>query len=386
MGKVRDVVVVGGGPAGLHAASRLAASGLDVVLLEGQSRIGERAICSGVIGEEAFQRFNLPTRSVLTNIHCIQAISPAGNKLEHKTTSRLARVVDKGEFNRSLGERALAAGVEIRLGQRVQGIELEKHGVGLRICSLRGDSEILKARVAVIASGVDCSLNRALGLGRPREFLAAIQADVALPPNGNKTLPTKVYVGRAVAPGAFGWEIPLGKGSMRVGVMTTRNPKPYFMALLHRIAPGVEASQVKICQKGIAQVPRGRCVTDRVLAVGGAAGHVKTSTGGGIYYGLMSAEFAADVILRAFQKGHFTARAFTDFERYWRTEFGSELLVGCFARKLAAGFSDGQIERMFAAANATDLLGRLNGGLKFDWHKSALLTTLGSLLPIPARR
>ena len=165
--------------------------------------------------------------------------------------------------------------------------------------------------------------------------------------------------------------------------MTTCDPKRYFVSLLHQITRTVDESQVKICQKPIAQAPVGRCATDRILAVGEAAGHVKTSTGGGIYYGLLSAEFAAEVILRAFQKGHFSAHAFADFERYWRTALGGELLVGYYARQLAGSLSDGQIERIFEAANAGHLLARLDGRLKFDWHRRALLATLRSLLGLP---
>jgi hypothetical protein len=33
--------------------------------------------------------------------------------------------------------------------------------------------------------------------------------------------------------------------------------------------------------------------------------------------------------------------------------------------------------------NATDLLARLNGRLKFDWHHHALLATLRALLTLP---
>ena len=55
-------------------------------------------------------------------------------------------------------------------------------------------------------------------------------------------------------------------------------------------------------------------------------------------------------------------------------------MVGYFARKLASHFTDRQIDRFFDAANATNLLVRLNGKLKFDWHHRALLSTLRALL------
>ena len=151
----------------MYAAYLLAKAGLQVVLLEAQTRIGERAICSGVLGEEAFARFDLPNRAVLAKIDCIQAISPQGRVLEHRTAAPLARVIDKGLFNRDLGERALAAGVEIRLGRKVDALEIGRQSVLVRFLSPEEGRKTLKARVAVIAMGVNCFLNRTLGLAQP---------------------------------------------------------------------------------------------------------------------------------------------------------------------------------------------------------------------------
>jgi geranylgeranyl reductase family protein len=378
---MRDVVVVGAGPAGIHAASRLAEAGLSVALVEGQARIGERAICSGVIGEEGFTQFDLPSETIQTSIHCIQAISPQGRVLEHGGDGPLARVINKREFNRALGKRALAAGVDIHLGRWVDSLEVEKHSVSVRFRSPQGGEAALKARLAVITTGVNCALNQALGLVRPRQFLRALQVEISLP-NHDASLATRVYVGRSIAPGAFGWEIPLGYGRVRVGLMTHQDPEPFFVNLLRRVAPSVEVSSLHVMRKGIAQAPLGRCVRERVMAAGEAAGHVKTTTGGGIYYGMLSAELAAEVIVRAFRKGDFSSGQLADFERYWRSAFGHELLVGYFARKLASQFSDAQIEALFQAVQASDLLRRLNGRLKFDWHQKALLTTIRSLLSV----
>lgn len=382
MGTLRDVAVVGAGPAGLHAAYRLAAAGLDVVLLEAQRRIGEGAICSGVIGEEAFERFALPTHPVTVEIHSIQAISPADRILEHRNGVPLARVVDKGEFNRALAERATAASAEIRLGRRVESLEFDRDSVALCAGCAQGGDERLEARVVVVASGVNCSLNRSLGLVRPSQLLRALQADVDLPASVAGA-PTRVYVGQRVAPGAFGWQIPLRDGKVRVGIMTTGDPKPYFSALLRRISEPLDQSRVESCQKGIAQAPRGPCVRDRLLVIGEAAGHVKTSTGGGIYYGLLSADLAANVILRAFRGGDFTAAALSDFERYWRTAFGGELLVGYFARRVASRLPDPMIEKIFEMAHAGRVLSRMNGDLQFDWHRKAILATVNMFFLIP---
>jgi geranylgeranyl reductase family protein len=379
---LKDVVVIGAGPAGIHAAYLLAQAGLDVVLFEAQSRVGDRVVCSGVVGDEAFPRFDLPTQPILSDIRCIQAISPGGKKLEHRTDAPLAQVIDKAEFNRSLAQRAVKAGVELQLGCWVNSLQVEKHSVEIQYRHMEAGPASLRAQVAVITTGVNGSLNQALGLAHPRQFLRAVQAEMSLPPNGHGNA-TRVFVGQGVAPGAFGWEIPLGNNRWRVGLMTEDNPDPYFAKLVQRIAPQTDISTLRIDRKGIAQAAVGRCVTERVIAAGEAAGHIKTTTGGGIYYGLLSAELVADVLIRAFGSKNFSARTLGEFERYWRSTFGNELMVGYFARKLASHFTDGQIDRFFDAANASNLLGRLNGKLKFDWHHRALLATLRSLLTLP---
>jgi len=234
---MRDVAVIGAGPAGLYAAYRLASAGLGVAVLDAQERVGDNAVCSGVIGEEAFRRFGLPSRPVLNSIYCLRAVSPAGRSLEYRSPTPLARVVDKAEFNRDLASLARAAGAELHSGRLVEAVAPEDHGAILRFRSRLGAREKIRARVAVIASGVGGALNGALGLVKPREFLRAVQADIPLGRDGAMN-PTEIYVGRSVAPGAFGWKIPLGHGRVRVGLMSWEEPRPYFSALLQRVAPG----------------------------------------------------------------------------------------------------------------------------------------------------
>ena len=302
--------------------------------------------------------------------------------MEHRTEVPLAQVIDKAAFNRALAERAVNAGVELRLGCWVNSLQVEKHSVEVQYRHTESGPSSLRAQAAIITTGVNGSLNHALGLAHPRQFLRAAQAEMSLSPNGHGTA-TRVFVGQGVAPGAFGWEIPLGNNRWRVGLMTEDNPDPYFVKLVQRVAPHIDISTLRIDRKAIAQAAVGRCVAERVIAAGEAAGHIKTTTGGGIYYGLLSAELVADVLTRAFRNKNFSARTLGEFERYWRSSFGNELMVGYFARKLASHFTDGQIDKFFDAANASDLLVRLNGKLKFDWHHRALLATLRSLMTLP---
>jgi geranylgeranyl reductase family protein len=362
----------------LYAAYRLASAGLGVTVLDAQERIGENALCSGVIGEEAFKRFGLPVRPVLNRIYCLRAVSPAGKTLEYRSPTPLARVVDKAEFNRDLASLARSAGAELCTGRLVEAIAREAPGAIVQFRLRQGASGKMRARVAVIASGVGGSLNGALGLVKPREFLRAVQADIPLGKDGASN-PTEVYVGRSVAPGAFGWKIPLGRGRVRVGLMCQEDPQPYFNALMRRVAPGLDRGEAKVRQKAIGQMPVGNCIADRIVTIGEAAVHVKTSTGGGIYFGLLSAEMAAEVILCAFKKGDFSINTLSEFERYWHSAFGIELWTGYLARRLAARLSDSLVDKAFERAKGIDLLGGLNGNLNFDWHRKAIMASVRGL-------
>lgn len=375
---MNDSIIVGAGPAGLHLAYQLSAAGLKVTIVDAQSYIGEHAVCSGVIGAEAFSRFGLPTRSLVTKIHTFRAVSPNGQTLEHHSTLPLARVVDKAEFNRDLAALCLNSGVNFQMGQYVDLVQQEKKSVTVTCRSRNGETTKLRGRVAVIASGVNGMLTRKLGLVKPREFLRAVQADIVLG-NDGAAQPTEIYVGRRVAPGGFGWKIPLDGGRYRVGVMCSSAAKPYFQPLLARIAPEVPSDSVQLSAKAIAQVPVGRTVAERVLVIGEAAGHVKTSTAGGIYFGLLSAEFASQVLLDAFRRSSFSSQILGEFERYCQSAFGKEILFGYLARKMAGRFPDAFIERTFTKAKTVDFFGKLSGSLKFDWHQQAILAGIRTL-------
>jgi digeranylgeranylglycerophospholipid reductase len=376
------VAVVGAGPAGLHAAYSLSSIGWEVAVLDAQVRVGERTVCSGVIGEEAFRRFDLPPSSVLNYTRHFRAISPAGSVVEYRSPESLARIVDKSRFNQDLAEKAKGSGTRILGDRSVENIEVQPDSAVVTSRRSDGSVEKLRAEVALIAAGGNIGLNARLGMVKPQEFLRAAQADIDWGTDGAAD-PTDVFLGRAIAPGGFGWRIPLGNGRVRIGVMTNSDPRPHFSALLRRVAPGLDSSRVRVSLKAISQRPRGRCTADRVMVIGEAAGHVKTSTGGGIYYGLLSAEMAVHVLSRALQSGRPTAAKLHEFERLWRSSLGPEILIGFVGRKLACHLPDGVLERAFDRFARTDLIDSLGGVLSFDWHQKAIIASLRHLFAVP---
>jgi len=75
------------------------------------------------------------------------------------------------------------------------------------------------------------------------------------------------------------------------------------------IAQGkITSAETKITYGGIPLNPLPKTYRERMIAVGDAAGQVKPTTGGGIYYGLLCADMAAEVIHGAYEATTFRGR------------------------------------------------------------------------------
>ena len=81
--KEYDVIIVGGGPSGLTAASFLAERGYDVALFDLSEELGKDVVCSGVISQEAFEKYNLPESTIVASLREADLISPSGNTIPY---------------------------------------------------------------------------------------------------------------------------------------------------------------------------------------------------------------------------------------------------------------------------------------------------------------
>jgi len=377
MEKRSDVLVIGGGPSGLRVAGRLAGKGLDVRVLEKKAAVGQNVVCTGIVGKEAFGRFGLDSGPVIQEICDVRLVSPFGTSLSYRHPRPFACVVDREKFDAAIAAAAVSAGAVVSLESRVDDLVIEPGGVRAKV-KTDGDGEAWhSAAMAVIACGVDNGLQKKAGLSYPRDFLQGAQAEV--PARGGE--PTTIFVGRRVAPGAFAWSVPAGDKA-RVGLLTRKDPKVLLQSLLGTIgadAGAGPAGEVQIRRKAIAQGLLARTAGDRVLSVGEAAGQVKTTTGGGISYGLFCADLAAEAILGCFDRSSFSAAALAGYESGWRKALQREITVGYYTRRMCARLSDGQVEGLFHLAQTDGIMPIIRETADFDWHSGLIAALLQRL-------
>jgi flavin-dependent dehydrogenase len=123
--------------------------------------------------------------------------------------------------------------------------------------------------------------------------------------------------------------------------------------------------------------PVARTYADRVVAVGDAAGLVKPTTGGGIYYGMLSGAFAAEVLDEGLRGDRLDAGTLRRYEHVWRRHLGPEIRAGAAFRRIAQNLSDESIDALIALGRANGVVPILQRTAAFNWHRKAAVALLG---------
>ncbi len=373
---MRDVVVVGAGPAGAVTARELAERGQDVLVLEEHDVVGAPVHCTGLLGAEAMAEFDLPSRLVLATAGTARFWGSTGQSVPVRSARVNAVVIDRFELDRHLVAQAEAAGAAVACGQRVEGIAVDASGVSITV---RGSDRPIRARACVLACGANYRFHRQLGLGLPNVFLQSAQVEVPFP----EMAEIEVRFGREVAPSGFAWMVPLRRDGVphaRLGLMSETRSRERFEAFVGSIVDRAGGAVGPIPPPRRKMLPLGpvrRSYADRVLAVGDAAGLVKPTTGGGIYYGMLSGRLAAGVLGEALDGNRLGERHLRRYERSWRRRLGSEIRVGLAFRRIAAGLSDESIDELIDLARVDGVVPLLQETASFNWHRKAAIALLG---------
>ena len=379
MKPVQDVVVVGGGPAGLYAAWRLARSGAAVVLLEEHGTSGEPVHCTGVLADDAFQEFDLPRGAILNPLRTVRFFAPSGETITYSTPATEAVVIDRAVFDRQLADAAASAGVTAHYGDRVTAVDTDAEGV-----TITAGGRTIRGRACVLACGASYAVHRRLGLGMPRLMLHSAQAELPAEAPGD----VEVHFGSGIAPRGFAWAVPVRRERpcVRVGVMCDGEPASHFNRLLDVIADRWGIDRAPSCQprqKILPLAPLERTYADRIVVLGDAAGLVKPTTGGGIYYSLLSAALAAETLTECLARNDLSAAGLADYQSRWRKRLGSELRWQLVLRRIAQRLSDAQIDGLFELARTDGLMPILRRTAAFNHHREFIVALLKHP---PARR
>lgn len=293
-----DALIVGAGPAGAGAAALLAEGGARVLLLE-KERFPRYKACGGGLDGLAARALE----SMGIDLEAVQEDAPTELRITkggcHPATYRfdkpLAITTMRSELDRLIAHAAAARGAEFHDGERVRSVSDD--GLGITVATDRGS---YRGRVLIGADGAYSLTARLFQLNRNPVRYVLTSAEIAPPTQVQESWVGRAQIDISVWPLGYGWVFPKRDHlSIGIGVplrMAKRLRQYYDQFRRHT---GLAEAKVLLQRSHMLafrwkQAP---LATGRVLLVGDAAGLVDPNTGGGIAWGLRSAQYAASSVL-----------------------------------------------------------------------------------------
>lgn len=383
-----DVIVIGAGPSGSFTALKLAEVGFDVTVCEEHKEIGTPNHCPGHISIRSLKRlrlYPLPTNIVENKYRGATFYSPRGREFSVNFNSPVTCSVDRVFFDKYLAEKAQRAGAHYLLSSRAEKLMID-HGVVKGLSVMRQDRlEKLSAKIIVDAEGVSSRILRETGLRRlnTRMLVNGIEAEVE---NVKDARPdtVEVYLGSDYAPGFYAWLMPKREGRAKIGLGAKAGDPREFLRRLMTKHP--EASRklgkAKIIWSTVHPItlggPISKAYCDGFLAVGDVASQVKSTTGGGVVFGMTCAAIAADVAAEAVRKNDFSSIFLSEYQRRCDDAVGFDSRVMLRMRRTLDAMSDRQLDSLIDVCMRLGLEKTLEGVEDIDFQGRTLLHVLRS--------
>ena len=291
MSQIVDLVVVGAGFAGLACAKRAAERGLEVLVIDQQTRPGQYIHTTGILVKEAQQEWPAPDRLV-RRLARVRLYAPSHRYVELQRDGYFFLATDTAELLSFLADETRRAGANVRFASPFHGLASSGNGVTL-------SGHDVACRFLVGADGVHSKVARCTGLDQNTRLLKGVEW--AYEPLDGAGDCLHCFVDRERAPGYIGWVVP-GVGMTQVDLAVHRSRPVDIAGFIDNIEDRFGLFGKRVLERRGGMIPINgllkRFHGDRVLLVGDAAGMVSPLTAGGIHnayrYGRIAADAVAD--------------------------------------------------------------------------------------------
>ena len=332
-----DVIVVGGGPGGLAAAVYMAQKGLKVKVFEKKKVLGKPVRCGEFFPfkdemskllprVKDLDVLDVPSNAADNKCTKIRVVSPRGKVFEFPFNSF---ILDRHVFESHLADVARSYGAEVDVGIQVHYYP-DKNGVG------PSPEKIVTSDIVIASDGFPSETAAAAGLPEneyANPYSVATNMQYLMTDLEVEQDVAELYMDPRYSPGGYGWIIPKGEKSANVGIgirepyvkreWTIRDLLVGFIeknkVAANRLKGGKRASMV--ADSLPVDGPLKRTYTDKVMAVGDAAGMVMPTNGGGIPTALITGRLAGESAVRYFEN----KVPLSSYEEAWREQMGTEM-------------------------------------------------------------
>ncbi len=347
METLKDVIIIGAGPAGLMAARQLAINGVETLLITREMNVpGEEKVCGGFIPARALEEFNIGNFAGAFPILGVRMKFPGTEIKQVDFDEPIGYDATRADIGRALLHLIDQSIVEIRMGQCVVGCVEEKEYCIVR---MKGESGIegIPSRIVIDASGVSPVTSKN-SLVRPRLTPQQLGYAVQYQMRRNDSLSfdpvIEFYYGSEFSPKGYAWIFPRGNeaavgtgGILSQVKSNSRQTIEYLNHLLEK-SPTLQLNgSIEIIKQEAALMPLAGIVkpsySNRILLAGDAAAHCSPISGEGIYYSMVCGDLAGKVAASAIQQNEISRKFLKQYEKAWINRIGSDLKWGLWLQK-----------------------------------------------------
>jgi len=227
-----DVLVIGGGPAGLAAARATSMKGLKTVVIEEHEEIGKPVQCGEAIGEYLFRYmpFQIPKEQLKWRIDGMFFWAD-GITIERKGGIWSGYAINRAEWDKWLAKMASNKGAKILTKTRCYSFSMKENYMVEKIHAISQHKKLdIKAKYIIGADGVNSTTVKCLGVGKESPLVGYVKSYEMKNLKLFNPKMEQIFIGE-FAPNAYAYIFPISKDRANVGIGTIygkENIEEYF--------------------------------------------------------------------------------------------------------------------------------------------------------------
>ncbi len=348
-----DIVVVGGGPAGLSAAYTAAKAGAKVVLFEKDPSIAHSIRTSGVTWISEMERLGMPSK-FYNPIQNYRFVSPSNDVIIRGDAAKSC-VLDVRAAYQHLAFLAAREGAQLMIKSIVTDVIKEGQRVAGVKASTPAGKLTVHSRLVIDASGFNTSVGRKAGVvGQWKRYGVGAEYECYCDDIDSTTW--ALMVGQNYSDAGYAWLFPLSKNRVRVGVGIGRpesnaEPLEKLNKIIEKRFKPLDAigdGKIQPLELHYGFIPnegvRHNSIADGLIMVGDSAGQSNPLVLEGIRYAIEFGRLAGEV--GADSLSHNSDReSLLEYERSWKAKAESRIHSALKVQMRWIGLTDEQWDK-----------------------------------------
>ncbi len=363
-----DILVIGGGPAGLMAARKTAQRGVKTLLVEKEKQFGLK-VCGEATSAATLAEAELsPSESFICSreINRVLVYAPQQEKNVEISAGSIGYsggfILNKMAFLEEMGRSALREGTEIWMAAVANQLVRQN---GLFRCTIGTDrgAQLVEAKVVIGCDGMNSIVARRFFNPKDYRRISCVQYKMANCHLADQTR-LEIFIGNNVAPGGYVWIFPKGEGLTNVGIGTQGAPARKRLDKFIETHPQ-RFQEAQVLSMGAAPVPIGgqieELVQDGLMLCGDAAGQVIPLTGAGIHPSIAAGRIAGQVAAEALLEGNISREKLSAYPEQFNKTWSKRIIGSLKAQQLIVKLSDQELNQLADIFTGQDIVDLANG-------------------------